>query len=186
MRLLQFLQWQKRRRGETATRWVLKAPFHLGSLDALFAAFPGAHVMTHRDPLQTMPSFASMYLALWVLGTEKPDPLEVGRQCLERYAGALRRCLAVRDRLPAERFVDVSYRDVARDPLGAVRRIYAAAGRKLAPEAEAAMAAWAAKNPREHRPLHEYTMETFGYTRAAIEREFAAYRARFVTSGDSA
>jgi len=138
-------------------------------------------IQTHRDPLETIPSVASMYLALWGLGTEQPDSLEVGRQCLERYAGALQRCLSVRDTLPAERFVDVSYRDVARDPLGAVRRIYAAVGRKLTPEAEAAMSAWVAKNPREHRPPHEYTMETFGYTRAAIEREFAAYRARFVT-----
>jgi hypothetical protein len=182
-RLLQFLQWQKRRRGETAERWVLKTPMHLGYLDLLFEAFPGAQVIqTHRDPLETIPSVASMYLALWGLAVDEPDPLEVGRQCLERYAGALRRCLAVRDALPAERFVDVSYREVARDPLGAVRRIYAAVGRKLTPEAEAAMAAWVAKNPREHRPPHEYAMKTFGYTRQAIEREFAAYRARFVAT----
>jgi len=185
-RLLQFLQWQKRRRGETAERWVLKTPMHLGYLDVLFDTFPGAHVIqTHRDPLETIPSVASMYLALWGLGAEHPDPLEVGRQCLDRYAGALRRCLAVRERLPAERFVDVSYREVARDPLGAVRRIYAAAGRKLGPEAEASMKGWVAKNPREHRPPHEYTMETFGYTREAIEREFAAYRARFIQTGET-
>jgi hypothetical protein len=181
-RLLRFLQWQKRRRGESGERWVLKAPMHLGFLDLLFETFPGARVIqTHRDPLETIPSVASFYLALWGLATEKPDPLEVGRQCLERYAGALRRCLAVRDAMPAERFVDVSYRDVARDPLGSVRRIYAALGRALTPDAEAAMAAWIAKNPREHRPPHEYAMETFGYTREAIEHEFADYRARFVT-----
>lgn len=185
-RLLQFLQWQKRRRGESAERWVLKTPMHLGHLDLLFETFPGAHVIqTHRDPLETIPSVASMYLALWGLATEKPDPLEVGRQCLERYAGALRRCLAARERLPAERFVDVSYREVARDPLGAVARIYAAAGRKLTPEAESAMTSWVAKNPREHRPPHEYAMETFGYTRELIEREFAAYRARFIRTGDA-
>jgi len=181
-RLLQFLQWQKRRRGETAERWVLKTPMHLGYLDVLFETFPGARVIqTHRDPVETIPSLASFFLALWGLATEKPDPLEVGRQCLERFAGALRRCLAVRDTQPAERFVDVDYRAVARDPVTEVRRIYAAVGRVLTAEAEAAMRAWAAKNPREHRPPHEYTMETFGYTREVIEREFAAYRARFIS-----
>jgi hypothetical protein len=180
-RLLRFLQWQKRRRGEAAERWVLKTPMHLGYLDLLFETFPGAHVIqTHRDPLETIPSVASMYLALWGLATEKPDPREVGRQCLERYAGALRRCLAVRDRLPAERFVDVDYRAVARDPVAEVRRIYAAVSRTLTPEAEAAMRAWVEKNPREHRPPHEYAMETFGYTRDALLREFAGYRARFL------
>jgi hypothetical protein len=180
-RLLQFLQWQKRRRGETAERWVLKTPMHLGFLDLLLETFPGARVVqTHRDPLETIPSVASMYYALWGLATEKPDPVEVGRQCLERYAGALRRCLAVRERLPADPCVDVSYRDVARDPIGAVQRIYDAVARPLTPAAEAAMRAWARANPREHRPSHEYTMETFGLTREAIEREFAEYRARFV------
>lgn len=179
-RLLRFLQWQKRRRGERAERWVLKAPMHLAFLDLLLETFPDAHVIqTHRDPLETIPSLASFYFALWGLATEKPDPLVVGRQCLARWSAALRRCLEVRERLPAERFVDVSYREVARAPLGAVRRIYAALGRRLAPGAEAAMAAWVAENPREHRPPHEYEMETFGYTREALEREFAGYRARF-------
>ena len=107
----------------------------------------------------------------------------MGRQCLARYAGALSRCLAVRDATPAERFVDVDYRAVARDPVGEVRRIYAAVGLPLTPAAEAAMRAWVAKNPREHRPPHEYSMETFGYTREGIERAFAAYRARFITRG---
>ena len=39
-RLLRFLQWQKRRRGEAGERWILKTPFHLGHMDALFRAFP--------------------------------------------------------------------------------------------------------------------------------------------------
>jgi hypothetical protein len=181
-RLLRFLQWQKRRRGETAERWVLKAPMHLGFLDLLFETFPDARVIqTHRDPLETIPSLASFYLALWGLATEKPDPLAVGRQCLARWSAALRRCLAVRETLPAGRIVDVSYRDVAQGPLASVRRIYAAVDRALTPEAEAAMAAWVAEHPREHRPPHEYAMETFGYTREMLEREFADYRARFVT-----
>jgi hypothetical protein len=180
-RLLRFLQWQKRRRGETAERWVLKAPTHLGSLELLFETFPGARVIqTHRDPLETIPSVASMYFALWGLATEKPDALEIGRQCLDRYAGTQRRCLAAREHLPAEAFVDVRYRDVARDPIAAVRRIYEAVERPLTPAAEAAMRAWVEANPREHRPPHEYSMETFGLTREAIEREFADYRARFI------
>jgi hypothetical protein len=180
-RLLQFLQWQKRRRGEEADGWVLKAPFHLSYLEELFETFPGARVIqTHRDPLDTVPSGASMYLALWGLAVDDPDPVEVGRQFLDRYSRALARALAVRDRMPPERFVDVDYRAVARDPVGEVKRIYAAARRALSPEAEAAMRAWVAKNPREHRPPHEYTREKFGLTKEQIESAFAAYRERFI------
>ena len=38
-RLLQLLQWQKKRQGATGHRWVLKSPHHLGFMDALFAEF---------------------------------------------------------------------------------------------------------------------------------------------------
>jgi len=180
-RLLQFLQWQKRRRGESAERWVLKTPQHLGYLELLFETFPGALVIqTHRDPLETIPSVASMYAALWGLSQDEVDFHEVGRQCLERYAWAMQRGLAARDRMPPERFCDVWFRDVGRDALGQVRRIYAAAGRTLGAEAEAAMSAWLRNNPRDARPMHEYSLEKFGLSEAAIADAFADYRARFI------
>jgi hypothetical protein len=181
-KLLQYLQWQKKRRGERASRWVLKAPTHQGTLDLLFETFPGAVVIhTHRDPLETIPSVASMYFSLWGLNTDAPDPLEIGRQVLDRYGRAAERGVELRERLPADRFLDVSYRDVARDPIGVVRGIYARIGRALSPAAEGAMRAWVEKNPREHRPPHEYSAEKFGLTREAIERGTARYRARFLS-----
>src|SRR4030095_16024427 len=65
---LQFLQWQKRQAGRCGDLWVLTAPFHLGYVEQLFAAFPDARtVQTHRDPVQSVPSFASMTVALWGL-----------------------------------------------------------------------------------------------------------------------
>ena len=94
--------------GRAAERWVLKSPFHLGYLDVLFEFFPDASVIqTHRDPLETIPSVASMYCALWELSTDRVDPLRVGSQCLERYARALERCLEARSRLSTECFLDV-------------------------------------------------------------------------------
>jgi Sulfotransferase family len=180
-KLLQYLQWQKKKRGERADRWVLKAPTHQGNLDRLFETFPGAVVIhTHRDPVETIASVASMYFALWGLNTDAPDPLEIGNQVLDRYARAAERSIALRETIPKERIVDVSYRDVARDPVGTVRAIYAQIGRALTPEAEVAMHAWVAKNPREHRPPHEYTAEKFGLSRERIERACPRYRARFV------
>jgi hypothetical protein len=186
-RLLQYLQWQKKRRGEHAQRWVLKAPTHQGNLDRLFETFPGAVVIhTHRDPVETIASVASMYFSLWGLNTDAPDPLEIGNQVLDRYARAAERSIVLREAIPSERIVDVSYRDVARDPVGTVRTIYAAIGRALTPEAEAAMRAWVAKNPREHRPPHEYSAEKFGLSRERIERACPRYRARFVGLAASA
>jgi hypothetical protein len=127
-----------------------------------------------------------MYFSLWGLNTDAPDPLEIGNQVLDRYARAAERSIVLREAIPSERIVDVSYRDVARDPVGTVRTIYAAIGRALTPEAEAAMRAWVAKNPREHRPPHEYSAEKFGLSRERIERACPRYRARFVGLAASA
>jgi hypothetical protein len=180
-KLLQYLQWQKKRRGERADRWVLKAPTHQGTLDRLFETFPGAVVVhTHRDPAETIASVASMYFSLWGLNTDAPDPLEIGNQVLDRYARAAERSMALRETIPPERIVDVSYKDVARDPIGTVRAIYDRIGRKLTPAAEEAMRAWVARNPREHRPPHEYTAEKFGLSRERIAAACPRYRAAFV------
>jgi len=180
-RLLQLIQWQKRRAGIRAERWVLKTPHHLGFADLLLDEFPDALVVqTHRDPVESIPSLASMIHALWSLASDRVDAREIGRQWNAKMAHALAHCLAVRDRHP-ERFVDVWFRDAVRDPVGEARRIYDAAGLVITADADAAMRRFVATNPREGRPPHQYTLEEFGLTRAGIERDFAAYRARFIT-----
>jgi hypothetical protein len=179
-KLLQLLQWQKKRAGHLAERWVLKTPHHLGLADVLLRVFPDARfVQTHRDPLESIPSLASMICALWILASDAVDPREVARQWSAKMAAALGRCLKVRDRHP-DRFVDVWYLDAIRDPIGQARRIYDFAGLALTPEAERAMRAFVAGSPREGRPPHQYTLAEFGLTAEGIARDFAAYRERFI------
>ncbi len=179
-KLLQLLQWQKRRAGQSAERWVLKTPHHLGFADLVLETFPGALIVqTHRDPLESIPSLASMITALWVLVAEKVDPKEVARQWSAKMAAALRRCLEVRDRHP-DRFLDVWFLDAVKDPVGQARRIYDVAGLSFPAEVESAMHAFMATNPREGRPPHQYTLEEFGLSADGIAHDFQAYRERFI------
>lgn len=179
-RQLQFLQWQKRQSSRLGEGWILKSPCHLAWLEVLFQVFPDARVVqTHRDPVETIPSIASMYCSLWRLATDVVDEHEVGRQCLERFAWALDRCLEARRHLPPERFLDVSYADLVADPLEAVRRIHAFAGRELSEDAEAALRRAVSEHARENRPPHRYTRERFGFSDDGLARHFAAYRSRF-------
>jgi hypothetical protein len=182
-KLLQFLQWQKKRAGGTGERWVLKTPHHLGFVDLLFEVFPDVRVIqTHRDPLQTIPSLASLIHAIWSLGSDAADPRIAGTQWSGRMSRALQRCMEVRES-HEDRFIDVFFENAMRDPLAEIRRIYEFAGMEPTPEAEAKMRQWLVDNAREKRVAHSYTLEQFGLTEEGIRRDFAAYRERFVTAG---
>ncbi|WP_427307221.1 sulfotransferase family protein [Cupriavidus sp. H39] len=185
--MLQFLQWQKRQRAETpaAQRWVLKTPQHLHTLEVLFRVFPGAQVvLTHRDPVQTIPSMASMAYTLWKMYADAPDPVVVGRQWSEQMRRGTHHAMAVRDAMLAERFLDVRFEDSVRDPFGVAQAVCRFAGVPLTEAARAGMWAWMESNPRNQRAAHAYTPEQFGLSQAQLERDFAGYRARHVRGRD--
>lgn len=183
-RTIQLLQWQKRKRGVSASRWVLKTPMHLGHVDKIVDIFPEARfAQTHRDPLATIPSYASMIYELWRGVGEASDPVEAGRQTSGTLEHDLKRCLEVRDRLPAGTFIDIDFRDTIKDPVGVVERIYRHIGLPMTDTARRQIGAYLASHPREGRPKHEYTLSQFGFTRAEIERRFAAYRLRHIEPG---
>jgi hypothetical protein len=182
-RMLQFLQWQKRQRGEHKQRWVLKTPAHVGYLDTLFSVFPDAHVIhMHRSPLETIPSGASLNHTLWRMYADDVDPVEVGGQWIERMAWATRRGLQSRDHLPdaAQRFSDVWYRDAVSNPLMQVERIYHAIGLEFVPEARSAMESWLAADARNEHTAHRYSAAQFGLSDSGIREVFADYITRFV------
>lgn len=188
-RTLRFLQWQKRQRGEVFERWVLKTPAHLGYLENLFAEFPDAHVIhMHRGPLETIPSGASLNATLWRLYSDSVDPVEVGRQWLERMAWTTRRALAQRAAMPDEdrRFTDVWYRDAVSGPLAAAAHVYRSIGIGLPDDARRAMEAWLAADAAETRPRHHYAAADFGLSDTAIGEAFAGYCARFVAPFENA
>lgn len=183
-RMLQLLQWQKRRQGEDRGRWVLKTPAHLGYLDTLIATFPDAHIVhMHRDPVDVIASGASLNTALWRMNADDVDPTEVGRQWIERMAWTNGRALASRDRMPDEstRVTDLWFRDAVRDPIGQIRRIYDAVGLDLTLDAHAAMQAWLDAYGTQSGPTHKYTPEDFGLSADEIRGRFADYIVRFVS-----
>ncbi len=184
--LLQSLQWQKRQRGLVRDTWVLKTPGHLGYIDTLFEVFPGARVIqTHRDPVETVPSAASMNHALWAIYSDsarvgEKGASEAGTQWQERLAWGTDRCMASRARLGEERFADIWFDDALRDPIGQIAQAYEQFGIEMTEEARQAMEGWRADNPRDKRPPHEYTMSDYGLTEDGIKTAFSDYRARFI------
>ena len=179
-RQLQFLQWQKKRRGETADRWLLKAPHHLHFMDVLLKVFPDIQVMaTHRDPVVTIPSTASFYYNLWILGNDQADKLVVAAEVAEVFARGVKHTMAAREGRQ-ERFYDVWFKDTVGKPFEVIEKMYDFIGMEFTDEARAAMEQHRDDNQRGDRPSHEYTLEEYGYTEAGLRAQFEEYCVRFI------
>jgi hypothetical protein len=180
--LLQFIQWQQQQAGRGGRgRWILKSPVHMAYVDTLLEVFPGARILqTHRDPVETIPSSASMYRALRALNSETVDAPATAARVRDLFHGALMNCMRSRDALPDDVFLDVDYRAVGRAPMDEARRVYDWLDMPFTEAAENAMARWLRENAREKRPPHEYTLEEFGFTESGLAEEFAEYRRRYI------
>ena len=179
-RVMKFLQWQKRQRGISAQRWVLKAPHHLLRMALLLREFPGAKVIqTHRDPVATIPSIASFIHTLWAIYATNADATAAGHEWSALMARAFRHTMAVRQEQPSS-FLDVAFIDTVQRPFEVVRAIYRHCGLPLTKEAEQAMQRWLAENPRDTRAAHHYAPEDFGLSVAQLQADFADYRAKHI------
>lgn len=180
-RMLQFLQWQKRRRGIAGQRWVLKSPAHLGYLDLLRAQFPGLHIVhMHRDPATTIASGASLNATLHAMHADTVDPHRVGAQWLQRMGWTNDRAMAVRDQWGTDDdgVTDIGFAEAVADPIVQVARVYNAIGLPLTAEAEDAMRRWLTERPREAaRPA--YGLETYGLRPEQVDERFTLYNKRF-------
>ena len=178
--ILQYLQWQDpSRRG---AKWILKSPTNLPYTEVAAKAFPDALlIMTHRDPLEVVPSYVSMEAALYKLNSVHDDKT-VGAFWFPRLAAWMDRFMAARERIGEDRFIDIDYRQVAREPLVQAQRVLERIGIPVDERIEAALSEFMAGNQREQRPTHDYSLDRFGLDEDAINRAFAAYRERFIRS----
>lgn len=180
-RMLQFLQWQKRRRGLIGQRWVLKSPAHLGYLGLLRAQFPDLHVVhMHRDPRTTIASGASLNATLHAMHADVVDAHRVGAQWLARMGWTNDRAMTTRDGWSDDggRVTDIGFDDAVADPIGQVARVYDAIGLPLTTQAEDAMRRWLRERPREvARP--PYGLQNYGLLPEQVDERFTLYNKRF-------
>jgi hypothetical protein len=162
------------------SRWVLKAPGHLFALEGLLERYPDARIVhTHRDPLRVMASMASHATVLRRAFSDKADPRKIAADWADRWARALDKFLAVRERSPSAQFLDVGFESIESDPLGTVERVYDFLDWPLTTSARSAMQSFLAANPKNKHGVHSYTLEQFGLSRTGQAERFRSYCERF-------
>ena len=114
------------------------------------------------------------------------DPPAVAAYWSDRVETLLRACARDRDRIPAERSIDVLFHEFMADDVAMVERIYALAGLELTPAARASLEGFMAANPRGKHGRVVYDLKAdFGVDPDALRKRFAFYFERFPVEAES-
>ncbi len=177
-RMLQHLQWKC-----PGERWVLKAPSHLGQLEALLAIYPDARIVfTHRDPLKVLPSVASiLYSTAFVRSDEVDGEAMAGWFTGETCEALLDGMTSLRDsgRLPGEQCVDIRFGDLVRDPIEALSSVYDHFGIEYPDEVRTAQREYIRNKPKDKHGVHRYAFEDTGLDIDEERERFRPYYARY-------
>lgn len=161
---LQILQWQR-----PAHRWVLKSPFHLWNLDVLQRVFPDAtFVWTHRDPAVALASWCSLTEVIRTFHNRSVDLRLLGEDWTRMWAQAFNRAALARAGSAAP-FLDVSYSQLAADPVSALEEILGGLGTSLTAQARQQA------TDRARRPVrgaHRYSLDRYSLTSSAVRDAF--------------
>jgi hypothetical protein len=129
--------------------------------------------------LDAITSVSSLVTMLRRIFSDSADPSLIGREALSYWADATERFMGERDRLSAERVLDLSYDEIKRDPIEAVRRVYDHFSWSLSEETVAVMRRVLAAQPADQTSFHRYQPSQFGLRVDDVERLFGNYCARF-------
>ena len=174
---LQHLQWNTGK-----TRWVCKGPSAQHHLDALFEVYPDALCVWPHRPLADIYA-SNVALRAVIYDTIQGRPNDWAGQAKAHAEGMK----AAFDRLLASGMVDdprilhVPFKQVAADPLGAVRSICEWQGRPMSTDFEQRVTTWLAdpENAVDRYGRYPYSYEAFGLSRDWIKDLFADYSRRF-------
>jgi hypothetical protein len=178
-------RWHKRmlgilQRGRAPRPWALKSPVHVSRLPAVFAVYPDARVvLTHRDPVKTVPSSASAVAEGRWLRSDAVDPVTTGAMLQFGLGFMLNALHGVAGSLPAGQVANLMYLDLLRDPVGAIEGAYDQLGLPFAADLPDRIRAYLAARPQDKHGVHRYTAEQFGLDADAIRQDFLPYTEAF-------
>jgi len=180
-RVLKLLQW-----GQPTRPWRLKCPSHLLWLDHLDHAFPDARfVMTHRDPVEVLVSVADLYAEMQAQFNTEVDRDYLGRLNVEHWSMGMQRALIFRENTTGDRFFDMDFRAMQRDPIGQVRRLYAWLGEPISDDFEANMGRWWKGNAANRQQNIHPDPSQFGLDPEQVRPLFANYTAHLTSWFDA-
>ncbi|BAZ08804.1 hypothetical protein NIES4071_06100 [Calothrix sp. NIES-4071] len=172
---LQLLSWKW-----PGEHWLLKTPAHLFHLDSLLTVFPDACIVqNHRDPIEAIPSLASLISIIRGVSSDDVEPAVVGQGCLDEIAIAINRAIKVRQNTSSKQFFDVKYQDLVQDPIDIVKQIYDYFDYNYSEQMEKNLQQYIKENRQYKHGIHRYSLEQFRLNADQVNETFQDYRQYF-------
>lgn len=109
---------------------ILKSPTHTGRIKLLLEMFPDARfVHIHRDPFTVFQSYVHTYATGLPFGRlQRSSIVDWTARIIRQYKEIYEAFFAQRALIPADRFHELSFEQLEQDPIGELRKLYAALG----------------------------------------------------------
>jgi hypothetical protein len=163
-------------------RWLLKSPFHVATLPALFAEYPDARVIhTHRDPRRFLASLVSILSAVRFMRSDNVDIQMMATTMQMTYQMFLENSISQRadGTLPNDRIVDSHFVDLMADPVAALRRTYEQLGMDWPKGHDRVITEYLRAKPKGKHGTHAYTLADVGLDENAVRETFKNYVAHY-------
>lgn len=166
-KILQLLQWRKPK-----SHILSKCPTHLLGVKAISNVFPdGRVVWMHREPCKCIASVISLFSVFRATPTRFNSFIDL---YLDYFKKSVDMAMDTVQK-GTDRIMSVSYKQLVKNPVQAVREIYENFAYPIDPGHEQGIARWLAENPQHKHGVHQYSLGDFGITEADIRRRFARY-----------
>ena len=163
---------------EQPRRWLLKSPFHVSTLPALFAEYPDARVVhTHRDPQKFLASLVSILSALRFMRSDAVDVTALAEVMEMTYKMFLESAIEARQdgSIPNHRVVDSHFTDLMSDPVSAVRGLYEQLELAWPRNHEQVIRGYLVAKPKDKHGAHVYSLTDVGLDPESVRRSFEPY-----------
>jgi hypothetical protein len=177
VKLLKLLQWQR-----PASRWILKSPHHMEFLPLIEKHFPEvSFIWMHRNVYESIPSFLSMVAYSNALFSNRADLGRIAHHWVRKSGFMLEKALDYREKEGKDqKFTDVFYDRLFKDPIPDIKRIYQQNGGLSADLLEKFIKTDQA-NPYRKYGTHKYDLGDFGLTPSDID-EVTGHYTNFIAS----
>lgn len=151
-------------------------------LEHLLRQYPDARIVfTHRDPVKSMTSYASLTALVRSMGSDEIDREEIAADWIDRLQRVLNHAMDVRDtQITSEaKIYEMYFSDFVDDQFSEVEKIYEALDIEMSGSAADAMRHFIADNPKGKHGEHSYQAADYGINPAAVRDTFSRYIERF-------